>query len=65
MKPTEEIYFTEVGFDKFEVLTIDVIKETYSISYSNEHELDVDAIVMDPKTYNVFKLGLEQKFTRK
>jgi hypothetical protein len=65
MKPTEEIYFTEVGFDKFEVLTIDVIKETYSISYSNEQELDVDAIVMDPKTYNVLKLGLEQKFTRK
>lgn len=65
MKPTEEIYFTEVGFDKFEVLTIDVIKETYSISYSNENELDVDAIVMDPKTYNVLKLGLEQKFTRK
>ena len=65
MKPTEEIYFTEVGFDKFEVLTIDVIEETYSISYSNENELDVDAIVMDPKTYNVLKLGLEQKFTRK
>ena len=65
MKPTEEIYFTEVGFDKFEVLTIDVIKETYSIIYSNENELDVDAIVMDPKTYNVLKLGLEQKFTRK
>jgi hypothetical protein len=65
MKPTEEIYFTEVGFDKFEVLTIDVIKETYSINYSNEQELDVDAIVMDPKTYNVLKLGLEQKFTRK
>jgi len=65
MKPTEEIYFTEVGFDKFEVLTVDVIKETYSISYSNEQELDVDAIVMDPKTYNVLKLGLEQKFTRK
>lgn len=65
MKPTEEIYFTEVGFDKFEVLTIDVIKETYSISFSNENELDVDAIVMDPKTYNVLKLGLEQKFTRK
>ncbi|MCR5786397.1 MAG: hypothetical protein K6G28_01690 [Acholeplasmatales bacterium] len=65
MKPTEEIYFTEVGFDKFEVLTIDVFKETYSISYSNEQELDVDAIVMDPKTYKAFKLGLEQKFTRK
>ena len=59
MKPTEEIYFTEVGFDKFEVLTIDVIKETYSISYSNEHELDVDAIVMDHKTYNALKIGLE------
>ena len=65
MEPIEEIYFTEVGFDKFEVLTIDVIKEMYSISYSNEHELDADAIVMNPKTYNSFKLGLEQKFTRK
>ena len=65
MKPTEEIYLTEVGFDKFEVLTIDVIKETYSISYSNEEELDIDSIVMDPKTYNLLKLGLEQKFIRK
>ena len=36
MKPSEEIYFTEVGFDKFEVVTIDVLEETYSISYSKE-----------------------------
>lgn len=65
MKPTEEIYFAEVGFDKFEVVTIDVIKETYSISVMSENKIDKDAIVMDPKTLNMLKIGLEQKFIRK
>ncbi len=64
MKPFEEIYFTEVGFDKFEVVTIDVQKETYSISNSKEEYIDEDAIVMDPKTFKVLLLGLEQKFNR-
>lgn len=64
MKPFEEIYFTEVGFDKFEVLTIDVQKDTYSISYSKEEDIDKDAIVMDSKTYKALLMGLEQKFTR-
>ena len=64
MKPFEEIYFTEVGFDKFEVVTIDVQKETYSITYSKEEDIDLDAIVMDTKTFNALLLGLEQKFTR-
>ncbi len=64
MKPFEEIYFTEVGFDKFEVVTIDVQKETYSITYSKEEDIDQDAIVMDSKTFNALLLGLEQKFNR-
>ena len=64
MKPFEEIYFTEVGFDKFEVVTIDVQKETYSITYSKEEDIELDAIVMDSKTFNALLLGLEQKFTR-
>jgi hypothetical protein len=64
MKPFEEIYFTEVGFDKFEVVTIDVQKETYSIAYSKEEDIDQDAIVMDTKTFNALLLGLEQKFNR-
>lgn len=64
MKPFEEIYFTEVGFDKFEVVTIDVQKETYSITYSKEEDIELDAIVMDTKTFNALLLGLEQKFTR-
>lgn len=64
MKPFEEIYFTEVGFDKFEVVTIDVQKETYSITYSKEEDVDQDAIVMDSKTFNALLLGLEQKFNR-
>ena len=64
MKPFEEIYFTEVGFDKFEVVTIDVQKETYSITYSKEEDIDQDAIVMDTKTFNALLLGLEQKFNR-
>lgn len=64
MKPFEEIYFTEVGFDKFEVITIDVQKETYSITYSKEEDIELDAIVMDTKTFNALLLGLEQKFTR-
>ena len=51
--------------DKFEVATIDVLEETYSISYLKENEIDKDAIVMDPRTYNLLKSGLEQKFTRK
>ena len=64
MKPFEEIYFIEVGFDKFEVVTIDVQKETYSITYSKEEDIELDAIVMDSKTFNALLLGLEQKFTR-
>ena len=64
MKPFEEIYFTEVGFDKFEVVTIDVQKETYSITYLKEEDIELDAIVMDTKTFNALLLGLEQKFTR-
>ena len=64
MKPFEEIYFTEVGFDKFEVVTIDVQKETYSITYSKEEDIELDAVVMDTKTFNALLLGLEQKFTR-
>ena len=64
MKPFEEIYFTEVGFDKFEVVTIDVQKETYSITYSKEEDIELDAIVMDTKAFNALLLGLEQKFTR-
>lgn len=64
MKPFEEIYFTEVGFDKFEVVTIDVQKETYSITYSKEEDIELDAVVMDTKTFNALLLGLEQKFIR-
>ena len=37
---------------------------TYSITYSKEEDIDLDAIVMDTKTFNALLLGLEQKFTR-
>ena len=64
MKQFEEKYFTEVGFEKYEVLTIDVKKETFSLSKVDGKDLDKDAVVMDPKTFKALLLGLEQKFTK-
>ena len=65
MKEFEEVYCTEVELDKFEVITINLENDTYSITYSTDFEVnEMDAVVMDPKTFNALKSGVKRNFSK-
>ena len=61
LKPFEEIYYNEVAFDQFKVVSLDVKNETFKVSVLHEKNIDEDAIVMNPNVFEALLLGLKSK----
>ena len=62
MKPSEEIYYTEIGVDLFKVLVIDLLARTYKILEQKEANIDKDAIFVSPDTLEAMILGFKQLY---
>ena len=54
----EEIYYTEVEFNKYEVLTINTKDNTYHTNYANENELVKGSVFMSKSIYDSLIIGL-------
>ena len=55
----EEIYYTEVDFNTYEILTINLKNTTYHISYVKENELIKDSVFMSKSIFDSLIIGLK------
>ena len=56
----KEIYYTEIDFNKYEVLLINTKDNTYHISYETESELNKDSVLMSKSIFDALIIGIKE-----
>ncbi len=64
MNSYEEIYYTEISFNKFKCIIINVKEKTFKEVIIEENQLDDDAIIMSPSVLDALIIGLSKEFKK-
>lgn len=56
----KEIYYTEIEFNKYEVLIINTKDNTYHISHETESKLNKDSVLMSKSIFDALIIGIKE-----